>query len=188
MLNPLIKNKVIQLMTLKIGSNAQIQGFGPEQAETIAYLSLYVQLDFSKLIICQVLIGLLGAIIDVSISISSSMYEIYKNDPTLTKGNILKSGISIGKDILGTMTNTLLFAYIGGFMTLLIYLSDLHYSADEILNAKIFCSDVFQSLCGGIGIIFIIPVTSLITAELLFLKHPLISSSNIQESSNKVKN
>jgi uncharacterized membrane protein len=156
------------LMTLKIGSNAQIQGFGPEQAETIAYLSLYVQLDFSKLIICQVLIGLLGAIIDVSISISSSMYEIYKNDPTLTKGNILKSGISIGKDILGTMTNTLLFAYIGGFMTLIIYFNELHYSLIDILNAKVFCSEVFQILCGGIGIILIIPITAFITSRILF--------------------
>lgn len=176
------------LITYKLGNKAEIQGFGNEQGETLSALSMYVQLNFGKVVTCQILIGLLGAVIDVSISVASAIYEIYKDNPMTSKYSIFSSGMNIGKDILGTMTNTLLFAYIGGFMTLLIYLSDLHYSADEILNAKIFCSDVFQSLCGGIGIILIIPVTSLITAELLFLKLPLISSSNNQETSNKVKN
>ncbi len=159
------------IITYKIGNNAQIQGFGMEQSETISALSLYIQLNFSKIVICEVLIGLLGAVIDVSISISSSMYELYKNDSSISKPTILKSGMTIGKDILGTMTNTLLFAYIGGFMTLIIYFNELHYSMSSILNAKVFCSEVFQILCGGIGIVLIIPITSFITANILFLKH-----------------
>jgi uncharacterized membrane protein len=158
------------LITYKIGNNARIQGFGPEQSETLAGLSIYVQLNFGKIVICQVLIGLLGAIIDVSISISSSMFEIYKSDLSETKHSIFRSGMNIGKDILGTMTNTLLFAYIGGFMTLIIYFSELHYSVGDVLNAKVFCSEVFQVLCGGIGIILIIPVTAFITSAILFSK------------------
>jgi len=157
-------------MTYTIGTNAKIQGFGNEQAETLAYLSTYVQLNFSKIVLCEVLIGLLGAIIDVSISISSSMYEIHKSKPTATKQNLFIYGMNIGKDILGTMTNTLLFAYIGGFMTLIIYFNGLHYSLLDIINAKIFCSEVFQSLCGGIGIILIIPITSFITSVILSSK------------------
>lgn len=161
---------ITMFITYDIGNNAKIQGFGVEQSETISSLSLYVQLNFSQIVICQVLIGLLGAIIDVSISISSFMYEMYKHDPSISKSSILKSGMNIGKDILGTMTNTLLFAYIGGFMTLIIYFNELHYSMSSIINAKVFCSEVFQILCGGIGIILIIPVTSLITANILYLK------------------
>lgn len=160
---------ITMLITYNIGNNAKIQGFGVEQSETISALSLYVQLNFSQIVICQVLIGLLGAIIDVSISISSFMYEMYKQDPSISKAAILKSGMNIGKDILGTMTNTLLFAYIGGFMTLIIYFNELHYSISSIINAKVFCSEVFQILCGGIGIILIIPITSLITANILYL-------------------
>ncbi|NYC47782.1 putative membrane protein [Clostridium beijerinckii] len=118
--------------------NAQIQGFSNEQAETVAFLSLYVQLNFSKIVICEILIGLLGAIIDVSISISSSMNEIYKNDPMSSKNSLFKSGMNIGKDILGTMTNTLLFAYISGFMTLIIYFNELNYPISTIINEKVF--------------------------------------------------
>lgn len=157
------------LMTYKIGDGGKFQGFGSEQAETIAYVSIYVQLNFGKIVVCEVLFGLLGAIIDVSVSISSSMYEIYKSSPSITKSDILKSGMNIGKDILGTMTNTLLFAYIGSFMTLIIYFNELHYSIGDILNAKVFCAEVFQSLCGGIGIILIIPITAFITSEILFM-------------------
>ena len=157
-------------ITYKMGTDAKIQGFSNEQAESIAFLSLYVQVNFSKIVICQILIGLLGAIIDVSISISSSMNEIYKNNPLITNGRLFKSGMNIGKDILGTMTNTLLFAYIGGFMTLIIYFNELHFRVADILNSKVFCSEVFQILCSGIGIILIIPITAFITLKVLNYK------------------
>lgn len=68
------------------------------------------------------------------------------------------------------MTNTLFFAYISGFMTLMIYFNQLNYSLATIINAKVFCSEVFQSICCGIGIILIIPITAIITSKLLFLK------------------
>ena len=158
------------LITYKVGTDAKLQGFSNEQSETIAYLSLYVQLNFAKIVICQVLIGLLGAIIDVSISISSSMNEIHKSDLLITQKSLFESGMNIGKDILGTMTNTLLFAYIGGFMTLIIYFNELHYSLADILNAKVFCAEVFQILWGGIGIILIIPITAFVSSKILFLK------------------
>jgi uncharacterized membrane protein len=158
------------LLTYKIGNDAKIQGFSYEQFETISILSLYVKLNFSKVVICQILFGLLGAIIDVSISISSSMNEVFQNNPLITKISLLKSGINIGKDILGTMTNTLLFAYIGGFMTLIIYFNELHYTILDILNRKVFCAEVFQILSSGIGIILIIPITAFISSRILFLK------------------
>lgn len=160
---------LVMLITYNMGLNAKIQGFSNEQTETIAYLSLYVQLNFAKIVICEILIGLLGAIIDVSISISSSMNELYKNDPSVTKSSLFKSGMNIGKDILGTMTNTLLFAYISGFMTLIIYFIELNYSLSTIFNEKVFCSEVFQVLSCGIGIILIIPITAFISSRFLFL-------------------
>ena len=135
----------------------------------VSFYSVYVQINFAKIVICEILVGLLGAIIDVSISISSSMNEIYKNDSLITQHELFNSGMNIGKDVLGTMTNTLFFAYISGFMTLIIYLSISKYSLSDIFNMKIFCSEVFQSICCGIGIILIIPITAFVTSKLLLL-------------------
>lgn len=160
---------LVMIITYKMGINAQIQGFSNEQIDIVSFYSLYVQINFSKIVICEILIGLLGAVIDVSISISSSMNEIYKNDSLITQNQLFKSGMNIGKDILGTMTNTLFFAYISGFMTLMIYFKQLNYSLSTIMNAKVFCSEIFQSICCGIGIILIIPITAFITSKLMFL-------------------
>ncbi|WP_273327031.1 YibE/F family protein [Vallitalea guaymasensis] len=155
------------LITYKMGIGAKIQGFGKEQYDSISSLSLYIKLNFSTIVICEILIGLLGAVIDVSISISSSMNELYNTNSSITKKSLFDSGMNIGKDILGTMTNTLFFAYISGFMALIIYFSSLHYSIADILNNKVFCAEVFQILCSGVGIILIIPVTALITSRIL---------------------
>ncbi|MDP4094180.1 MAG: YibE/F family protein [Bacillota bacterium] len=172
------------LITYNMGTEARIQGFGYEQMETVAYLSIYVHLNFAKILVCQILIGLLGAIIDVSISISSSMNEVYKNDPSITKNNLLKSGINIGKDILGTMTNTLIFAFIGGFMAFIIYFTELHTPLADIMNRKVFCSEVFQILCSGIGIILIIPVTAIIMAVILMRKQ---SDSEKEKTADEIR-
>ncbi|WP_407310247.1 YibE/F family protein [Desulfosporosinus sp. SB140] len=160
------------LLVYKIAADAKIQGFSSEQSETISYLSLDIQLDFTKIVVCEFLIGLLGAIIDIAISISSSMNEIYVNKLFTTPKSLLISGINIGRDILGTMTNTLLFAFIGGFMTLVIWFNKFNYSISDILNNKVFGSEILQVLCSGIGIILIIPVTAFITSRILLINKP----------------
>lgn len=158
---------ITMILTYRMGSNAKIQGFDNAEIESIQFLSFYVNINFAKVVICQILIGLLGAIIDVSISISSSMNEVYRNDLNISKKNLFVSGMNIGKDILGTMTNTLLFAFIGGFMTLIIFFNELNYSFGDIVNSKVFCSEIFQILCSGIGIILIIPITAYITSKII---------------------
>lgn len=160
------------LLTYKISLAAKIQGFGYEQNESVINLSPYIHLNFSKVAISVILIGLIGGIMDVAITISSSMNEIFQNNLSISKSNLLRSGINIGKDILGTMTNTLLFAFIGGFMTLIIWFNLLNYSVSDIINSKVFCAEVFQILSSGVGIILIIPITSIITLMILFFRRP----------------
>jgi uncharacterized membrane protein len=97
------------------------------------------------------------------------MNELFNSNLQIARSSLLKSGMNIGKDILGTMTNTLLFALVSGFMMLLIWFNQVHYAIPDILNAKAFVSEVLQLLCSGIGIILIIPVSAFITAMMLCL-------------------
>jgi len=156
------------ILTFKIADLAKIQGFSLEQSDSIEYLSLYVKIDFTKIIICEILIGLISAITDTAITISSSMNEIFLNNPTITKKELMKSGMNIGRDILGTTVNTLLFAYFAGFMALLIWLKIKNYSIAEIVNSKVFGAELFQILCSGIGVALIIPVTAFVTNQVYF--------------------
>ncbi|MDD3225057.1 MAG: YibE/F family protein [Clostridium sp.] len=158
-----------------ISENAKIQGFAFEQLQTTAYLNTYVQLNFGKIVTCEFMLGIIGAVMDVSISIASSMEQIYINNNDISIHNLFKSGMNIGKDILGAMTNTLFFAYIASFMTLIIFFNEQKYSISDMLNAKVFCANVLQSLCSGIGIILIIPITALVSSRFLLMKKNYIS-------------
>lgn len=154
------------LIAAPAGIAAKIHGFTWEQMELASTFSQHMPLDFATIVMCELLIGLLGAVVDVAISIASPLNELFMANPAISAKDLFKSGLSIGKDIMGTMTNTLLFAYIGGFTALVIWFYDLHYSLSDILNAKIFAAEVFQIFVGGLGIVLVIPVSAFTCAFL----------------------
>jgi len=80
---------------------------------------------------------------------------------------LYKAGLSIGKDILGTSTNTLFFAFFGGYLALLIWFKDLSYTLGEIVNSKIFGAEMITILSAGTGVTLVIPITAWITAYFL---------------------
>ena len=146
---------------------SRIAGFGYESYESINMFSYNVRIDFTNISISLILIGLIGAIIDSSMAISSALYEIYLNNKKLSSSELFRSGMNIGKDILGTTVNTLLFAFLGEFMALLIWYKTGNYSFLDIINNKTFCSEVIKILSSAIGCLSVIPLTSLITSKAL---------------------
>ena len=143
----------------------RISGFGYEAYEDINMFSYDVNINFIDIAISLILISLIGATVDSSIAISSALYEIYENNKKLTKKELFTSGITIGKDILCTTTNTLLFAFIGDFMALLIWYYKGNYSFLEIINAKTFASELIRILFSALGCVLVIPITSYITTK-----------------------
>lgn len=146
---------------------AMIQGFGEEEIEELSIFSLYIGVDFVKIGASVIIMSTIGAITDTAMAISSPMREIFIHNPFITRKDLFTSGLSIGKDILGTSTNTLFFAFFGAYLALLIWFKDLSYSVGEIVNSKIFSAEMITIFCAGIGVALVIPVTSLITAYFL---------------------
>ncbi len=143
---------------------SMIQGFSEEEIEEIGAFSLFVGVDFVQIGASMIIMSTIGAIIDLSISISSPMQEIHYHNPDISRKELFKSGLSIGRDILGTSTNTLFFAFFGGYMALLIWFKDLSYSIGDIVNSKVFSSEMIFIGSAGIGVALAIPITSMITA------------------------
>lgn len=150
-----------------VTENAMIQGFGDEEIEELSVFSLYIDVDFVKIGASVIILSTIGAIIDTAMAISSPMREMFLHHPTISKKELFSFGISIGKDILGTSTNTLFFAFFGGYLALLIWFKDLSYSFGEIINSKIFSAEMITIFCAGTGVALIIPITSMITAYFL---------------------
>lgn len=164
---------VIVLLILAAGifiitKASRIAGFGYESFEEINMFSYDVRINFMDIAIALMLVSLIGATTDSSIAISSALFEVHENNKHLTKKELFFSGLAIGRDILCTTTNTLLFAFLGEFMTLVIWFSKGNYTFLEIVNAKTFCSEIIRILFTAIGCVMIIPITSLITVEKIF--------------------
>ena len=167
-----LKSVIIVLIILSfliffVTKISRIAGFGYESYEEINMFSYDVKIDFTNIAISVILISLIGATVDSSIAISSALYEVYDNNKNLSKKDLFLSGMNIGKDILCTTNNTLMFAFLGEFMTLLIWFYKGDYSFLEIVNAKTFVSEMIKILFSAVGCIIVIPITAYITTETL---------------------
>ena len=133
--------------------------------ETMTFLTLPPKDVF----LASVLIGTLGAIMDVAITISSGMYEILQRTPNITMRRWALAGRHIGQDIMGTMTNILLFSYLSGSLPMfLIYLKNANTITYTIsMNWSL---EVARAMTGGIGIVLTIPITIALMEVLLKLR------------------
>ena len=98
---------IFMLITYLLGSRIYIHGYTEETIEAISYVEYNTGINMLQLSNCMIIIGLIGNIIDTSIAISSALYEVHVNNPKIKKLELFTSGMNIGKDILGTTTNTL---------------------------------------------------------------------------------
>lgn len=169
-ISTVISTIVLLLFIFNIADSARIQGFGEEEIQELGAFSLHIGVDFVKIAVSVIIMSTIGAITDAAMAISSPMREIHYHNKDISRHDLFKSGLSIGKDILGTSTNTLFFAFFGSYLALLIWFKDLSYSAGEIINSKIFNAEMITILCAGIGVTLVIPITSWITVYFLVAK------------------
>ena len=157
---------VAGLITLLVGSLASLTGFGDEESMMLVYIPQEVTFNFRGLLFAGIIIGALGAAMDVGISIASAMHEIKSVNPEIKKGELIKAGMNVGKDIMATMSNTLILAYAGGSLQLMLLFMAYDVSFKEIINRDIIASEVVRSMAGSIGLIFTIPITAVVTGML----------------------
>lgn len=145
------------------GNYMALTGISDENVQfLISHTDIY--LDYRGLLFSGIIIGTMGAVMDVAMSIVSFIFEIKEKYPTTPAVSLLKSGFSVGKDIMATMTNTLILAYAGASLPLLILIVSDHSSLMSTINMEIIAEEIIRSLCGSIGLILAIPVSSVIAA------------------------
>ncbi len=140
-----------------------ITGLGSEEVNfLITYADMTI--DFRGLYLSGVLIGVIGVVMDVSMSITSVVFELKHHNPKISMMRLLGSGLKVGKDIMATMVNTLILAYVGSAMPLLLVFHFLNMPVESLLNMEILVLEIIRSLCGSIGLILTIPLTSIIAS------------------------
>ena len=117
------------------------------------------------LLVGGIVISALGAVMDVTMGIASSLSEVHTANPELSRRELFRSGMNIGRDMVGTMTNTLILAFLGSGFTLILYLYSLGLSPRQLLSSAYVSLEVVSGVASSVGVILSIPLTALITAE-----------------------
>ena len=158
---------VAGIIAYYIGSQVKLTGLSSEEATMLMYIPQEVNFDFRGLLFSGIILGSLGAVMDVGMSIASSMDEIHKANPNLTRKELFKSGMNVGKDVMGTMTNTLILAYTGSSIPVLLLFMAYETSIAKILNLDVIATEAIRSLAGSIGLVLTIPLTALVSSTLI---------------------
>ena len=151
---------VILLVTLPVEFWASLQGMAAEDQDELESFSLMSGISYPQLAIAIIVVNSLGVISETSVAITSGLYEIIENKPTLTPEEIFQDGFSVGNKILSTQTNTLLFNFFATTFPLFFLMHTLNETFADFVNSKLVVAEVITTLICVIGVILTVPLTA----------------------------
>ena len=144
----------------------QIHGAVMSYSESLLY-SGYQHLDLTQIYMASIFLGASGAVMDLSVDITSAVHEVMEKRPDLPWREAVKSGLNVGRAAMGTMTTTLLFAYSGGYIALLMVFMAQGTPLDNLLNYKYVAAEIIHTVIGSFGLVTVAPFTALTAGWLL---------------------
>lgn len=150
------------ILALVFAHGAKISGYNELNMyeDETAMLASHVNINMTAAAVAMVIVGIVGAVIDSAMAVSSAVYEVSHKNPELTERELFASGLRMGGNIMGTTVNTLLFAGIGEALLMYLEMKELHYSFGQLLNSKAFFQMLFPMLMSAIGCVCVIPAAA----------------------------
>lgn len=142
-----------------------VGGFQTDQAEGLLVVAQNTGLDLKNLLFAATMIASLGAVMDVAVSLLSALWEL-EQQSALKGKQLFRSGMNIGKDMIGTMSNTLIFAFTGNALATMLSLTAYGVQSAQLLNSDYIALEIAQGLCGTGGVILTVPIASAAAAAL----------------------
>ena len=149
------------LATLWFGREAGLFGMTQPYVNNLIF-SGYYTLDIRQIFYAAIILGASGAAMDIAMDIAAAMDEIRVKKPSITPSELIRSGFTVGRQVIGTMTTTLLLAYSGGYLTLLMIFQVKDASFMRMINLKIVAAEIMRTLIGSTGLIMVAPITAVI--------------------------
>ena len=163
------------ILTIIMSNVLSLTGMLEEESLYLHYLNENNPINLKAIIFGSIIVGAIGAIMDVAIDIASSLNEVTKALEIPTKERIIKSGYEIGRDIIGTMSNTLVLAYIGSSLSCTLLTISYSGTLTYLLNREVIVVELLQAMVGSLGIFATIPLTTYISSAIYLndaKKHP----------------
>lgn len=140
------------------------------QEDVMYYYNVNIQISMMQIAVSVTILSALGAAIDTALSVTSAVHEVAFHKQNLTEKELFHSGIQVGKEIIGTTVNTLLFAYLGESLLLFAYLKREKYPLELIVNSKFLFQELSIMLFGAVTCLLIVPVSAYFAARYLAKK------------------
>ena len=144
----------------------QIHGAVMAYSESLLYAG-YQDLNLTQIFMASIFIGSSGAVMDLSVDITSAVHEVVEKRPDISRWEAVRSGMNVGRAAMGTMTTTLLLAYSGGYIALLMVFMAQGTPIWNILNYKYVASEIVHTIVGSFGLVTVAPFTALTSGFLL---------------------
>ncbi len=156
------------VLGLAVQQIAKINGLRLEDAEPLLQLKYVgIPIHLKGLLVAGIIISALGAVMDVAMSISSALEEVHAANPSLSDRELFRSGMNIGRDMVGTMTNTLILAFLGSEFTLIIFLYSRGLTFYHLFSTAFVALETISGLSASIGMVLSIPLTALISSRMI---------------------
>lgn len=159
------------ILAIIFGNSFKIHGAVLPYSESLLYAG-YAHLDLTQILIAVVFIASAGAVMDLAMDIAAAVHEVVENKPDITTAEAIISGLNVGRTVVGTMTTTLLFAYTGGYISLLMYFMAQGTPIVDILNLKYVSMEIMHTVVGSFGLVAVAPFTA-VTSGILLTKKPV---------------
>ena len=163
------------------GRVADIDGYNVSNIETLAYVGQITNIQIGGLLFSGILIASLGAVMDVAMSVSSAISEIHDKAPQLGCLELFKSGMKVGRDMMGTMSNTLILAFVGSAVSELVINYAYNLPFRQIINSYNIGIEIMQGVSGSIGVILTVPAVAVVTAWMLTRGEHAKNEGNVAE-------
>ncbi|MCC3371938.1 YibE/F family protein [Cohnella sp. REN36] len=155
------------ILAYAFGQWAHITGYNTAEVEVLVVVADQTGLQLGGMLFAGIMLSSLGAIIDVGISIAAAVQEVYETNPNLSRRELYRSGINVGRDMMGTMANTLILALTGTTLASLMILYAVKVPFSQLTNMNMMTVEIVQGLTGCIGVVLTVPIVAFISARVI---------------------
>ena len=133
--------------------------------DDVLYYNMNLDINMRNVATAVIILSTLGAVLDMALTVTTSVYEISIHKPEMKLTELVESGMQIGREVIGTTVNTLLFAYLGESLLLFSYLKMQDYTLETLLNSKILFQNCVSMIFGAIACVVVMPVAAVLVGK-----------------------
>lgn len=145
-----------------------LSGTAMSEAESLILISRSTGLELNGILFAGVLVSSLGAVMDVAVSMGASLHEIKELNPDISPKELFRSGMNIGRDMIGTMTNTLILAFTGGTLATLIVFMSYGIQFNQLLSSNFLALEVATGIAGSSAVVLTVPISAAVFSNFSF--------------------